>query len=43
MKRRNFLFLFGASAVGLALIAKSPLKLIASKFDRSADCGEAGG
>jgi hypothetical protein len=35
MKRRRFFFLFGASAVGLAMMSKSPLKLIGSIFNKS--------
>ena len=35
MKRRRFFFLFGASAVGLAIMSKSPLKLIGSIFNKS--------
>jgi hypothetical protein len=35
IKRRRFFFLFGASAVGLALMSKSPLKLIGSIFNKS--------
>jgi hypothetical protein len=34
IKRRNFLFLLGASAVGAALLAGSPLKFITSKFGK---------
>lgn len=32
IKRRNFIFLLGASAAGAMLLAKSPLKFIASRF-----------
>lgn len=40
IKRRNFLFLAGASAVGFMLLAKSPLKFITSKFVKpTADAG----
>lgn len=35
MKRRKFFFLFGASAVGLAMMSKSPLRLIGSLFNKS--------
>jgi hypothetical protein len=32
IKRRNFLFILGASAAGAMLLAKSPLKFITSRF-----------
>ena len=35
IKRRKFLFLFGASAVGLMAMTRSPLKLISSIFNKS--------
>jgi hypothetical protein len=34
IKRRNFLYLFGASVVGAIALSKSPLKFITSKFGK---------
>ncbi len=44
MKRRKFFLLFGASAIGLAALSRSPLKLIGSLFNKSgrAAAGQAG-
>lgn len=42
IKRRNFIFLLGASAAGALLLAKSPLKFITSKFSATKPAAKAG-
>jgi hypothetical protein len=39
IKRRNFLYLFGASVVGAIALSKSPLKFITTKFGKEQAMG----